>query len=409
MACSGIPSTMISVTIKDAELADLARDLERDYVERKAALTDKNKVGQAVCAFANDLPDRGRPGILLIGVHDDGRPAGLPITDELLMELADFRDQGQVLPLPVMSVERRSLDGVDIAVVEVRPSRQPPVRYKGQIWIRVGPRRAIASAEDERLLSERRRRFDLPFDARSVPGASVTDLDETVFLREYLPAAVDPEVLAQNGRTVLERLTSLRFATSDGIPTAAGVIVLGIDPTQWIPGAYVQFLRINGDELSDPIQDEKRLDGALIDVLRQLDELLRLNITSAVDIVSGDRERRHTDFPLAALQQLVRNAVMHRDYEVSTAPTRITWYADRVEITNPGGPYGSVTPENFGRPGITDYRNPAVAEAMRALGYVQRFGAGLAIAKRTLADNGNPPPDFDVTSSYVSVTVWRTP
>jgi hypothetical protein len=108
-------------------------------------------------------------------------------------------------------------------------------------------------------------------------------------------------VLAQNGRTVLERLTSLRFATADGIPTAVGVIVLGIDPPQWIPGAYVQFLRIDGDELSDPIQDEKRLDGALIDVLRQLDELLKLNITSAVDIVSEDRERRHSDYPLAAL------------------------------------------------------------------------------------------------------------
>jgi len=397
------------VTISDAELTALARDLERDCVERKAALTDKNKVGQAICAFANDLPDHGRPGILLVGVRDDGGAAGLPITDELLQELADFRDQGQILPLPTMSVERRTLDGVGIAVVEVQPSRQPPVRFKGQTWIRVGPRRAIASAEDERLLSERRRRFDLPFDARSVPGATVADLDETLFLREYLPAAVDPEVLAQNGRTVLERLTSLRFATADGLPTVAGVIVLGIDPPQWIPGAYVQFLRIDGDELSDPIQDEKRLDGALIDVLRQLDELLRLNIMSAVDIVSGDRERRHADFPLAALQQLVRNAVMHRDYEVSTAPTRITWYADRVEVANPGGPYGSVTPENFGRLGITDYRNPAIAEAMRALGYVQRFGAGLAIANRALADNGNPPPEFDVTASHVSVTVRRKP
>ena len=193
------------------------------------------------------------------------------------------------------------------------------------------------------------------------------------------------------------------------MPTAVGVIVLGIDPPQWIPGAYVQFLRVDGDELSDPIQDEKRLDGALIDVLRQLDELLKLNITSAVDIVSEDRERRRSDYPLAALQQLARNAVMHRDYEVSTAPTRITWYADRIEITSPGGPYGSVTPENFGRPGITDYRNPAIAEAMRALGYVQRFGAGLVIANRALVDNGNPPPEFDVTSSYVNVTVRRKP
>lgn len=395
------------MTISDADLAALAADVERDCVERKAALTDKDKVGQAICAFANDLPGRGRTGVLLIGVRDDGCPSGLPITDALLQELADYRDQGRILPLPVMSVERRSLAGVDVAVVEVEPSRVPPVRFKGQIWIRVGPRRAIASAEEERLLSERRRQFDLPYDARSVPGATLNDLDQVVFEREYLPAAVDPDVLEQNGRTVAERLASLRFATADEVPTVAGIIVLGLAPTDWIPGAYVQFLRIDGTVLSDPIQDEKRLDGAAIDVLRQLDELLRLNITSAVDITSADRESRRVDYPLAALQQLVRNAVMHRDYEVSTAPTRITWYADRVEIINPGGPYGSVTPENFGRPGVTDYRNPGIAEAMRSLGYVQRFGAGLGIATKTLSDNGNPPFRFDVTANYVSVAVRR--
>lgn len=397
------------MTISDGDLAVLAGDVERDYVERKAALTDKDKIGQAICAFANDLPDRGHAGVLLIGVHDDGRPAGLPITDRLLQELADYRDQGRILPLPVMSVERRLLAGKEIAVVEVAPSRIPPVRYRGQIWIRVGPRRAVASAEEERLLNERRRRFDLPFDARSVPGSQLDDLDQTVFLREYLPSAVDPEVLAQNGRTVAERLMSLRFATADGVPTVAGIIVLGTDPTQWIPGAYVQFLRIDGSELSDPIRDEKRLDSSMIDILRQLDELLRLNITTSIDIVTGDKDRRNPDFPLAALQQLVRNAIMHRDYEVSTAPVRITWYTDRVEIISPGGPYGSVTPENFGRPGLTDYRNPAIAEAMRALGYVQRFGAGLPIAARSMADNGNPPIEFDPTPSYVSVVVRRKP
>lgn len=61
---------------------------------------------------------------------------------------------------------------------------------------------------------------------------------------------------------------------------------------------------------------------------------------------------------------------------------RINWFDDRIEIRNPGGPFGSVTAENFGSPGVTDYRNPNLAEALRALGYVQRFGAGIAIARK---------------------------
>jgi ATP-dependent DNA helicase RecG len=292
-------------------------------------------------------------------------------------------------------------------VATVLPSRVPPVRFKGQVWIRVGPRRAIASAEEEHRLTERRRSFDLPYDARPLPSASLDALDDVLFLREYLPAAVDADVLAQNGRTIEERLSSLRLATADGVPTAAGLILLAEDPTAWVPGAYVQFLRVEGTDLAYPIRSEKRLDGALIDVLRQLDELLRLNISSRVDITGSDREERTSDYPLAALQQLVRNAVMHRDYEMSAAPVRITWYDDRVEITSPGGPYGVVTTENFGTPGLTDYRNPTLAEAMRSLGYVQRFGAGLPIARRQLERNGNPPLDIQANPTYVHAAVWR--
>jgi ATP-dependent DNA helicase RecG len=75
-----------------------------------------------------------------------------------------------------------------------------------------------------------------------------------------------------------------------------------------------------------------------------------------------------------------------------------------VEIVSPGGPYGAVT-MNFGRPGVTDYRNPVLAEGMSALGYVQRFGAGIPVTRKTLADNGNPEVEFTVDAAYVAVTV----
>lgn len=74
-------------------------------------------------------------------------------------------------------------------------------------------------------------------------------------------------------------------------------------------------------------------------------------------------------------------------------------------ICSPGGPYGVVTVENFGQPGVTDYRNPILAEAMGGLGYVQKFGAGLPITRRALEENGNPPAEFTPDPSYVGVIV----
>jgi ATP-dependent DNA helicase RecG len=303
-----------------------------------------------------------------------------------------------------MTVRKIRLNGQDVAVVEVQPSNSPPVRYKGQIWIRVGPRRGVANAEDERMLNERRRSLDLPFDSRPVPGATLDDLDLQLFTSTLLPSLVPPAVLAENGRSIEQRLAALRLTSPDAVPTAAGLLAIGREPLQWIPGAYIQFLRVDGDDLASPIKDEKRIDGPLSTVLRQLDEILTINISTSIDFTSSATEARTPDYPLAALQQVVRNAVMHRSYENTNSPIRITWYEDRVEVVSPGGPFGIVANSPFGS-GLTDYRNPTLAEIMRSLGYVQRFGAGIPITKKSLADNGSPLPIFEVNPSYVGVTI----
>ena len=96
---------------------------------------------------------------------------------------------------------------------------------------------------------------------------------------------------------------------------------------------------------------------------------------------------------------------MHRTYEGSNAPVRVLWFNDRIEIISPGGPYGAVTAEDLGLPGVVDYRNPFLAEAMRVLGLVQRFGLGIQTAKRLLLENGNPELEFQVKPNWVQCIV----
>ena len=98
---------------------------------------------------------------------------------------------------------------------------------------------------------------------------------------------------------------------------------------------------------------------------------------------------------------MVWNALAHRTYDQSNAPVRINWYDDRVEVSSPGGPFGMVTAENFER--VTDHRNPALAAAMKTLGYVNRFGRGIGRIRQELARNGSPEPEFGVTNSYWTV------
>lgn len=393
------------MAFSEEELAELLDELESDTVERKSSLKDPDEVCKVICAFANDLPGHRRTGVIFVGVDPKGTPTGLPITDELLTQIGGMRSNGNILPPPSLFVRKVHLKGSDVLVIEVPPSFSPPVRYNGRTWIRVGPRKATATEAEEKVLRERRRASDRPFDSQPVHGAALDDLDLDRFRRDYLPTAFPRDVLDENGRSELEQLSSLRFVGEDDTPTVAGLLVIGIAPTQFLPGAYVQFLRVAGLEMGEPIKDAKQLTTSLLDLPRQLEELCTLNISVATDLTSGEREIQQPDYPLVALREVTRNALLHRSYDQSNAPVRVTWYDDRVEIVSPGGPYGLVTRENFGRPGITDYRNPTLAEAMRALGYVQRFGYGLALARDALAKNGNPPAEWDLQQGFVACTV----
>ena len=389
----------------DQELQTLLGDIESDLAERKESLRGDSPqtAREAVCAFANDLPDHRRAGVVFIGVDDGGAPVGLPVTDELLRQLADMKTDGNIVPPPTLTVGKRTLKGREVAVVTVEPSDSPPVRYRGRIWIRIGPRRGIASAQDERILNEKRRYRDVPFDARPVPTATLGDLSRRAFEEEYLVSAFAGDVLAANDRSYQQRLASTKMVASadEPTPTVLGLLVLGTQPRDFLPGAYVQFLRVAGRELADPIVDELVIDGPVADLLRRVDDKLASHNRTAVDFTSGSTEVRTSQYPIVGLQQLVRNAVMHRTYEATNAPVHLYWFDDRIEIANPGGPYGAVTVETFGAPGLVDYRNPNLAEALRVLGFVQRFGFGIPTARRELERNGNPPMQFEVTSTHV--------
>lgn len=402
------------IPLTDEQLTALLNNTESDRSERKQAwkgdAPDKGR--QAVCAFANDLPNYGQPGVLFIGAKDDGSPTGgaFVVDDALLLTLADIKTDGKTIPPPTMTVARRTLKGQDMAVVTVWPADSPPVRFDGRIWIRTGPRRGQASAQDERILNEKRRFQDRSFDTHPIRSSTLSDLSQSYFENEYLPQAVARDVLQANGRSYTERLASLGMVASvdEPTPTVVGMLTLGKSTRSWVPCAYVQFVRIRGSQWSDPVADAQELDGSLDMVLRRLDDKLKATLAVSVDFTSGGAtEIRSSPYPLSALQQLTRNAVMHRTYEGTNTPVRVYWFDDRIEIFNPGGPFGAVTRENFGKPGISDYRNPSLAAVLKTLGFVQRFGFGIAEARRALQVNGNPPLEFEIESTMVLATVRK--
>ena len=388
-------------------LRTLMADPESDRVEKTTSTRNTDKLGEAICAFANDFPDHRRPGYLLVGVDDNGQASGLVATDEILRTLGDLRSNVNIEPLPVMIVGKHTVDGGDVAVVEVMPSDLPPVRYKGRVWIRIGPSRRGANQQEERILTERRTALQRTFDARPCHGCTTKDLAPNLFVVGYLPSAVAHDIIEENKRSLDEQMASLRFYDlSAGCPTNSGALLFAKEPLRWIPGASVQFVRWAGTTMADDAVAARRFSGDLVTVLREIDSFLSLPTQSYPVAASTLRERYQTDYPPVAIRELLLNAIMHRSYE-SNAPVRFYWYDDRIEIQNPGGLYGMASRENF--PRQTDYRNPVIAEAMATLGYVNAFGRGVIRAQEALRRNGNPEADFAFAPSHVLATIRRKP
>ncbi len=197
----------------DEALLQIIENGESDRVEFKESLSDSAaaEIREAICAFANDLPNHGKPGLVFVGVRDNKTIGDLSVTNQLLRQLADMKTDGNIVPPPSLTVEKRVLQGKEVALITVQPSNSPPVRCKGAIHIRIGPRRGIATSQDERMLNEKRRYGDRPFDLQPIPTAGLPDLNLTQFENEYLTAAFPDEVLAANDRSLNEQLAATKM------------------------------------------------------------------------------------------------------------------------------------------------------------------------------------------------------
>ncbi|KXW57192.1 divergent AAA domain protein [Ferrovum myxofaciens] len=392
--------------LTENQLKILLINLESDRIERTESTTNTDKFCQAICAFANDLPNHRQPGYLLVGVKDNGSLSGLVVTDELLKNLGGIRSDGNVLPQPMMNIAKFSLENGEIAVVEVFPSDLPPVRYRGRVHIRVGPRKAVANEQEERALSERRVALAHSFDARPCTEATLDEVALGQF-DAYRREAIDPETIAANHRSIEQQLASLRLYDPDrSCPTHAGILLFGKNPRFFMPGAYVQYLKLPGTELIDIPEDQAEISGDLNSVLRELEGRLKLIIQTTMRAISALEEKLLPDYPEWALRELLMNAVMHRNYDSNT-PIRFYVFSDHIEIQSPGGLYGEATPENF--PTRNSYRNPVIAEAMKSLGFVNRFGYGVQRAQALLSQNGNLPAEFEFDEHSVLVKIYRRP
>lgn len=375
----------------------------------------------AICALANDLEDSRQPGFLILGVDKRGRAIGVldrrgqPLSvagsemDELQQRLSNRALSTKLMPHPSIQISAHEIAGKTLVLLCIDPYPVPPVvKVDGVGYVRVGTTTRRATEADLVRLNERRPLSRQPFDLRPVAGARLDSLNKIELEEQYRTAmaeAGEPEAFPSLSQWLVQKNLGQE---QDGhfCPNSAALLVYGMSPQDYLPGATIELVRYAGIEVDAPVALRKTITGT---IPHQLDAVWAQMDALLVSRPVGDDGIRKTyleEYPPKALNELARNLVQHRLYEGTNSPSRIEWYDDRVEFSNPGGLFGRASEGEFGS--HSDYRNPTITQLLVDTGYVEHLGRGVRLVRAQLQKSGSPPIEVE-TNGFTRVIVRRRP
>ena len=299
-----------------------------------------SQLAETLAGMAN-----GQGGQVLLGIaRRSGLISGIQDVEKTLDRV--FQAIIQVEPVLVLPIPRsHHIDGQDILVVDI-PAGLPNVyTIDGRFLVRAGRQtRTMTPSELRRLLMER---GQLRFESQPVPGADRTDLDwelvEAYAERVDYPAGEPLEtLLLRRGCLVPGKGSS---AMGDIQLTNAAILLFGKYPQQWLPGASILAARFSGQNFAERfIKQDIR--GTLPIQIRSAEAFLTDQMISEIQL-DGLTHTRHTEYPQAAVRELLVNAVAHRDYNLQGDCVHLNLFADHLEIQSPGGLPGPITLDNM--------------------------------------------------------------
>lgn len=245
-------------------------------------------------------------------------------------------------------------------------------------------------------------------DIRTVDNGKLSMINEKR-MEDYL-AAVKSERKNLIDNVPEEKILELMGIIRDGVPTLAGLMTFSKYPQAYFPQLCITAVSLPGTEqgtvggCGERFIDNKRITGAIPDMLEEAVEFVRKNSRTKTIIDNSGHRADKPEYPIKAVREAILNALIHRDYSIYTEniPISIEMYRDRMEITNSGGLYGRISIDALGkvRP---ETRNAALANMLELLNVTENRYSGIPTMRNEFANAGLPAPIFSVVHGEFKV------
>lgn len=354
--------------METSELIEVISRGEDSRHQFKADFTNADSLAAELVAFSNTAG-----GKILIGVNDDGSVGGLsPVDVGRLNQLISNSASQNVRPAVNPLTENVPHPDGTVMVVTISEGVSKPYMDKnGAIWVKSGSdkRRATSREEIQRLFQQASL---VHADETPVPGLGVGDVDlayfEAFFRSHIAKSPADHEV-------PLPRLLANMNLMNGSSLNVAGALLFAKTPQFRLPAFIVKAVSFPGDAIEDQrYLDSRDISGKMADVFLQTLGFVVSNLRAP----QGEQSVNSTgeaEVPPIVWEELVANALIHRDYFIS-APVRVLVFANRVEIISPGHLPNNLTIENV-KSGNSNIRNPILASFATKLLPYRGIGSGL--------------------------------
>ena len=392
--------------MNEKDLKNIVKKIQSTQAEFQTVEVKRSKTQATERLFdtLSSFSNQDDGGVIVFGLYEGDSFAVTGVDDVQELQKSVMNQCEQMEP-PIRAVFTvTEIDGKNVVSAEIPPIdiTERPCFYKGKgrlkgSYVRVGESDQHMSEYEVYSYEAYRKKYQ--DDIRPVERAAISSLDSEK-LAEYLKLlkADKPNLSRLDDGQIMELMSIVR----DNKPTIAAELLFGLYPQAFFPQLGIIAVSVPGTEIGDTdidgsrFIDNQRIEGTIPDMVEAALQFVRRN-TRKKTIIDPDTGKRRdkTDYPVKSVREALLNALVHRDYSIHTEgmPVQLSIFADRLEITNPGGLYGRLTLDTLGKI-QPDTRNPVIATALEVMDITENRYSGIPTMRRELKEYGLPAPEF---------------
>lgn len=374
---------------------------EMQVFDRKSVNIAPKVLAIPIIAFAN-----ADGGTVAIGISDKTRRIesvdyDIQKLNELLRVPFDFC-------VPTVKVEIEKVQCIDfkgrenhVLLMHIEPSMEVHANQADEVFMRVGDKsKKLAFEERMQLMYDKGERF---FEDKPVPETDIEDID-LAFVEKYIAqigySKTAMEYLRENKGFIKEKNGKVQISS-------AAILLFGKNPQLYFPRARVRFIRYEGTEervgtQMNVIKDvifEGNILKMITDAVAYLDTQIKEKTYLGEDGLFVTEE----EYPKFVRQEIIVNAVTHRDYSIRGTDIQIKMFDDRIVVESPGKLPGLVKTDNIRHTHFS--RNPKIAEFLKVYSFVKEYGEGVDRMCKELEAVGLQDPEYRLNAFMLQTTI----